>query len=369
MLAESYLPRTGGGVRYEADVVRYFRRLGHTVDVLTVNHAGQEGVVEYEAVGRVIRLPRLMEFDRALLSAHFPGYLRQHIGEYDLVHFNCPNPIGEIAYLFARLAQRMPPTLCFIHHEVVSAKRFNRLYNGWFFPLHLRAMDRLVVSSPNFAASNPLLTTLAHKTVVIPFGIDPTIYHPQEETSHPPGAPLRLVFVGRIVRYKGLSYLLDALAQVENVTLEIVGEGPLLPELKRQTAALGLARRVRFTGYVLDDALPSIYQQADVVVLCSIDRGESFGYVVLEGMASGLAAITTEIGTGTSFVNAHGESGLVVPPRDAQALALAIRTLAADRTMLRTFQRQARRRVLEHFTIDRMLEQTAALYREMGVGV
>jgi glycosyltransferase involved in cell wall biosynthesis len=370
LVVEAYLPLTGGGITYEADLVRHFRQMEHTVDIVTVNRTERREVIEQEEGGRVFRLPLLMQFDRAFLSAHFPFWLRSNIANYDLLHFNCPNPIGELAFLYSRIGRPVPPTVCTIHYEIVSERPFNCLYNGRFFPNHLNNMDRIVVSSQNFADTYPLLRPLASKTVVIPFGIDENVFRPPE----PDGAsnadgPLRLIWVGRAVQFKGLAFLLEALAMVENVSLDIIGEGPVIPGLERQAGLLGVSDRVRFAGHLPYSALPAVYQQADVVVLSSTDRRETFGYVVAEGMASGLAAITTEIGTGTSFVNLDGESGLVVAPRDAAALAGAIRMLAEDRGRLRQYQRQARQRVLRLFTVDRMLEQTAALYRELGVDV
>ncbi len=369
MLAESYLPRTGGGVRFEADVVSHFRSLGHTVDVVTVNHANRAGAIEQESGGRVIRLPRLVKFDSALISAAFVPHLRRVIGEYDVVHFNSPNPIGELAFglLPTRVRARVA-TVCSVHHAVIPDKPFARAYNGWFFPKHLSRMGKILVGAREFADNDPVLRRFMGKVRVVPYGVDVGRFRP-DAVARPwrkRGGPLRLLFVGRLVRYKGVSYLLQAMANVES-RLEIVGEGVLEPALRAEAETLGLADRVSFLGRLPDDALLRSYQAADVILLPSVDRGESFGYVLAEAMACGAAAVSTEIGTGTSVVNRHDQTGFVVAPRDSDALATAIRTLDTDRDRLDRFRANARTRAVEHFSLERMLRDMEALYAEVAL--
>jgi rhamnosyl/mannosyltransferase len=143
----------------------------------------------------------------------------------------------------------------------------------------------------------------------------------------------------------------------------------LKSSLEELASSLGLGDRVTFTGFIGDEELLERYHAADVLVLPSIDAGEAFGYVLLEAMICSTAIISTELGTGTSFVNAHGETGLVVRPNDVDALKGALNQLAGDRALLERFRHAARRRVLDHFTIQRMLRETEELYarcREAG---
>ena len=105
-----------------------------------------------------------------------------------------------------------------------------------------------------------------------------------------------------------------------------------------------------------------MYRNADIFVLPSSDRGEGFGYVLLEAMAVSLPLISTELGTGTSFVNQHGETGLVVPPEDPSALAAAIEYMAANPELRRRFGQTARKRLLELFALVGMANAVEAEY-------
>ena len=185
----------------------------------------------------------------------------------------------------------------------------------------LRNAAAVVTSSPALAKA-PELRAHRSKVRVVPYGISPRLIS---------GKPLRtrhdgtnLLFVGRLVYYKGVEFLLQATAITPDVRLTIVGEGPERGRLEEMTHLLGIANRVSFVGLIDDVALMAQYSTADVFVLPSVSRAEAFGMAMSEAMANGLPAISTALGTGTDWVNIDGVTGLVVAPRDAAALAGAI---------------------------------------------
>ena len=94
-------------------------------------------------------------------------------------------------------------------------------------------------------------------------------------------------------------------------------------------------------------------------------RAEALGLAQIEALASGLPCVSTELGTGTSFANRHGETGLVVPPGDAPALAAALNTLLADADMRRRFGAAGRARVAALFTRAHMVDRVEAIYRDV----
>ncbi len=128
---------------------------------------------------------------------------------------------------------------------------------------------------------------------------------------------------------------------------------------------LGLAGRVCFLGDVADADLPVLYHAADVFVLPAHLRSEAFGIVQLEALASSLPCVSTELGTGTSFVNKQGETGIVVPPNDPAALARALNILIANPALRQYFGENGRRRVAELFDRERMVWHVEQIYRDV----
>jgi rhamnosyl/mannosyltransferase len=173
-----------------------------------------------------------------------------------------------------------------------------------------------------------------------------------------------VLFVGRLVKYKGVDVLLEAMRDLQAVAL-LVGNGPERAALARQAEALGVADRCRFLGEVPDEELAALYRACDLFVLPSVTRQEAFGVVQLEAMARGKAIICTDLGTGTAWVNQHGETGLVVPPRDASALHAAIAELLANPDRRKAFGTAGARRARALFTVDRMIAAVLSLYRDV----
>jgi rhamnosyl/mannosyltransferase len=122
---------------------------------------------------------------------------------------------------------------------------------------------------------------------------------------------------------------------------------------------------VRFAGSVPDDDLPAYYRAARVFVLPSTQPAETWGAVQIEAMASGLPCICTELGTGTSYVNRHGDTGLVVPPADPHALAEAIRQLLGDETLRTRMGAAAEARAHAEFSQTAMVDRTLELYERL----
>jgi glycosyltransferase involved in cell wall biosynthesis len=180
------------------------------------------------------------------------------------------------------------------------------------------------------------------------------------------GPEPRLLCIGRLIPIKGHLVLLRALAQarmrVPDVSLDIAGRGPLAPALKAYVRELGLGDAVRFLGFV--SPVEAAIEEAAIVVVPSI--GEGFGMVALEAMERARPVIASSVG-GLPEIVADGETGLVVPPADTEALAEAIVTLAGDLGRAAEMGRAGRVRALEEFTPERCVERVEELYvRELA---
>jgi glycosyltransferase involved in cell wall biosynthesis len=173
-----------------------------------------------------------------------------------------------------------------------------------------------------------------------------------------------VISVGRLVYYKGLEYLIRAMADVRG-KLVIVGSGPLRGKLERLAAQLGVADRVNFAGVVNNASVKAYYHAAALFVLASVARSEAFGIVQIEAMAAGLPVVNTSLDTGVPLVSVHEETGLTVPIADPRALAAAINRLLDDPNLRQTLGQAGAHRARQEFSQDKMLERTLNLYRDV----
>jgi rhamnosyl/mannosyltransferase len=156
--------------------------------------------------------------------------------------------------------------------------------------------------------------------------------------------------------------------QIPNVKYVIAGTGPLEAEWKGLARSSGAADRIFFAGEVADADLPLYYAACDLFVLPANARAEAFGTVIVEALAAGKPVISTEVGTGTSWVNVDGQTGLVVPPHDPPALAEAINQLLGDDRLRQRMGRAAQLRAYEEFTVERMVDRVYAEYERLVAG-
>ena len=205
---------------------------------------------------------------------------------------------------------------------------------------------------------------------MIPFGIDVEEFRPRDHEEDAVAALRRelegsaILFVGAARYYKGLDILLRAMVRV-NGNLIIAGRGTDDASLKRMAGDLGVTGKVRFYGEVSQSQLRILLHAADIFVLPSIDRCETFGIGQLEAMACSKPIVSTDLPTGVRSVNRHGVTGLVVPPGEPVALAQALNYLLSNPSLRAEFGESARQRVEAEFGDDRMASKTLEVYREI----
>ena len=282
----------------------------------------------------------------------------------DLVVVHEPNPVALVSVVLARPRGRV---LVWFHSEVVRPRWKYRLLYRPFLRAVLRRAARIIVSSPELVRHAVELQDFRDKCVVVPFGVDTQrlvatdeVRARADELRARHQTPI-LLFVGRLVPYKGVDVLLRALHGIDATTL-LVGAGPLRARLETQARELGLSG-VRFLGAVSDAELTALYHAADLFVLPSVTRAEAFGVVQLEAMACGVPVVSTNLPSGVPWVNQHDKTGLVVPPGDADGLRQALLALLTDRRRREALGCYARERVGREFTLTRMAQLTSGLYR------
>jgi rhamnosyl/mannosyltransferase len=363
-LTKYYPPSEGGIERYGHLLCTGLARRGEEVEVVAFGEDRKpassctvDGVL-------VHRLPRHLNPGRAPFSLALLPLLRRLGRHCDLVHLNYPNPWAEVCHL--AMTRHRPTVLSY--HSDIGAERLLRWVYVPFSRALLSSVNAVIASSPRYLASSAVLSSFSAKCRVIPYPVDPAYLVETDPTvvagiqaEHGPF----VLFTGRLVHYKGLEYLIEALAQLPSLRLLVAGRGPEEERYRSVAAAFGVADRVVFLGRVSDDRLRTLYQACVCFVLPSVTRLESFGIVLAEAMACGAPVISTELDTGTSFVNQDGRTGFVVPPRDAPALADRVGTLARNPRLAGELGRNARRRAAELCSQESVVEQTVQLYREV----
>jgi glycosyltransferase involved in cell wall biosynthesis len=201
------------------------------------------------------------------------------------------------------------------------------------------------------------------RILLLPNGINCEPF--RQRTPPDPKAPLRLLYIGRLVRTKGLFEILEALKLLRRCSvatrLAIAGSGPVEEALRQSAGALGVEDSVTFAGPASGKRKVQLFAEAEVLLLPSYHL-EGLPYALLEGMAAGLVPIVTHIGAIPDVVQQQVH-GLFVPPCDPQALARAIQSLDADRALLERMSVASRERAATSYSVDRLASDFTALYR------
>jgi glycosyltransferase involved in cell wall biosynthesis len=204
----------------------------------------------------------------------------------------------------------------------------------------------------------------ASRFIVLSSGVDTERFRPPADP-HPPKRPV-LGCVGRLDPVKAHDVLIEAFARVadngaRDLELRLLGDDPCRSDLERLVRNRGLADRVRFLGMAPD--IPEQLRALDLFVLASHREGRPTS--IMEAMATGLPVVATQVGSIPELV-ADGRTGLLVKPGDVADLARAIGTLVADNALRRRFAEEARRVAVAELSLDRMVEQYAAFYRDVS---
>lgn len=366
-LTKYYPPSEGGIERYSHLLCTGLAERGVQMEVVAAAERDRTSRTEIVDGIKVHRLGSLAEVRGVAVSPGFPGLVRQLAPGFDLVHLNFPNPWAELNYLaFCRHQQ----AVLTYHSDIFRQRIFLKLYSSFIHRL-LRRMSAIIATSPNYVASSPFLSQYRDRCRVVPLPVDTASL--VQVAGDKVDAVRRqygkfVLFAGRLVYYKGLEHLIAAIDQLEDIRLVIVGKGRMEGNCRAQVERLGLTGRVSFLGKVPDEQLKALYHACQCFVLPSVARSEAFGMVLAEAMACGRPVISTELSTGTSYVNQDGETGFVVPPADPAALAEKIDLLVRDEDLQKEMGRKGRYRVEQEFRKEIMIEKTLRLYEEVLEG-
>lgn len=284
--------------------------------------------------------------------------------EADIVHYQFPWPWMDVLHFAIHHGK---PSIVSYQSDIVAQRILGKIYRPLMHKF-LGSMDAIVATSPEYLRTSKVLQNYKEKTSIIPIGLDESQYpevisarlkHYSERFKRP-----FFLFVGVMRYYKGLEYLIDA-APKTNADIVIVGAGDARFELETRAKSKGVSN-LHFLGPVNDTDKMALMALAHGFVFPSHLRSEAFGVSLLEAAMCGLPMISCDIGTGTSFVNIHNETGLVVPPADPDALAAAMNRLAGDMDLSKSFGAAARNRFVSQFTAARMAKAYVEVYQRLS---
>lgn len=359
----TYYPDSFGGIE---QVIRQMAvgtgRLGVENTVLTLSRKPHPAQLEFEG-HQVYRCKLDFEIASTGFSLEAISQFRRLAQQADVIHYHFPWPFTDIVHFLTGVKK---PSVLTYHSDIVRQKNLLKLYT----PLKhkfLRDVTRIVATSPNYLATSPILERYKDKTEIITYGLDRQIY-PQPEPGLLEQWRQRLgqgffLFVGMLRYYKGLHILLKAVAGTA-IPVVIVGDGPEERELKSLAEQLKL-QNVRFLGALPEADKVALLHLSFALAFPSHLRSEAFGISLLEGAMFGKPMISSEIGTGTTYINVANQTGLVVPPNDPAALRQAMLDLQADPQRASQMGLAAAQRYQDLFTAERMASNYQQLYQSI----
>jgi len=290
----------------------------------------------------------------------------------DLIHYHFPWPFADLLHLLAGSGK---PSLVTYHSDIVRQRYLALLY-GPLMRRTLRQMAAVVATSPAYATTSPVLTSdaCAKNLHTIPLGIvdyasDMRESQLDKETlarMHIDDRPFVLA-LGVLRYYKGLHTLIQASARIDGRVV-IAGSGPQQAELESLAARLA-TDNVLITGQVSTTEKIALLRNCRALVLPSHVRSEAFGMVLVEASMFGKPMVCCEVGSGTSYVNKHGETGFVVAPESPVELADACNALLRDQALAASMGKAARARYERLFSGTALGRAYADLYRKVANAV
>jgi len=324
----------------------------------------------------VIRYPeRIFILEAPILPQIVLRLVRE---KYDILHVHGMVPtLTDFALLVGKLKRK--PVILTYHYDAqtnrdsLAARIANAVYPATIRFLLPKWVDRAVATSKSYALTSTPIQSFGEKLRLIPCGVGEDVERWASDDD-----PIRIedglldcrrvLYAGKLIKYKGVRYLLEAVAQAREVLpdirLEIIGDGKERAELEALTRKLGIESSVEFRGWLPRSELVEAYRKTDVFVLPSIgSRREAFGIVVLEAMAMGKPVVVSDIPGPRSVVD-DGVDGILVPPAEPSKLAEAIVYLFQNPAVMESMASKGRRKIGK-FGWDSIAQQYESLYGEV----
>lgn len=323
----------GGVERHISYLSKEPLQLGNKVSVLVSRRRGSTTKDFINGIEEIRTKPLLKLFKVPIM----PGYYNNLVKiNPDIVHVHGTIPnVSDVAVFYGLMNKK--PSLLHYHFDGNAESALGtccaNLYNSTINSMIVEKVNKVITETKAYAETSPVLRKYLHKIEIVPNGVDLKLFSPDGDTGNiaeeynlPTGNII--LFVGRLVKYKGLEYLIRAMKLVKDGTLLIIGSGQEETHLKTLVKEQQI-HNVKFIAGIEHNHLAPFYRISDVFVIPSITRGENFGIAALEAMACGTPVIASDLPGHREFI--PDDCGISIKPKDTGELASAINTLLSNR--------------------------------------
>jgi glycosyltransferase involved in cell wall biosynthesis len=300
------------------------------------------------------------------IAPTYPRVFLKRSNASDIAIHHAPFPLSDV--IAPRIVSRVA-LIVYWHADITTYPLLKKLVAPSILKTLNRA-NRIIVSDASMIAASNLLISFKEKCSVVPYGSDLNFWSQCTEREEASARQLRqrhprlIVAIGRLVRYKGFDSLVRALANVEGEVV-IIGEGPLLHELKTLAQELGVSDRVFFEGRLEASEIKAYLYAARLLAFPSTTTAEAFGLVQLEAMAAGLPVVNTSLPTAVPNIARHEREGLTVPPNEPSRLANALNSILNDSDLATRFGTAAKARALSEYSQATYIARIEQIYQEL----
>ena len=378
LVTHFFPPHIGGIEKVSYEQSKRLTEAGYEIDVLTSKTKGQN---KHPAKGiRVFAYPSLkiaeiFGIPYPILTVKAYKKFAKIIKKCDLVHAH--GHVYMSSYLAGKLAKKYKKPFIVTQHNTFID------YKSWLNTLEhlndvtigksvLKRADRIFTVSKETMKYVLRLGADKAKTSVMYNGVDTNcFYSVQKEKSRKKlGLPKnrKIIFSARRLVYKnGLDTLIESAHLVAqdnpDILFVVAGNGPSRKLIENRIKELGIEDNIKLTGFVPDEQLPVYYNAADYFVLPS-GSGEGLPLVLLEAMACGLPVIATTVG-GTPEIIEHMKNGVLVPPRNPEAIAEALSKLLAQENLGKKIGEEAKKKIQNRFSWEENVRQLKEAYSQL----
>lgn len=371
VLNHEFPPVGGGGGRAAEDLCRGLARFGHEIVILTA-HLGGLPYEEKRDGYTIIRVPSIrtrpykasfLSMVAYILAGLWAGHRLFRSFKPEVIHAHFAVPAGALAWAFSRLSGI--PYVLTIHlgdvPEGVAEK--TRRWFRWIYPL----THRIWRDASRIVAVSEFTRQLALQKYdagiqVIPNGVDLSSVQPGLfQLNKPP----RIVFAGRFMAQKNPLQLVLTLSELKQLDWQcvMIGDGPLMQDVRRRAAASGLGERFQFTGWIDPQDVLQWFDNSDILFMPS--RSEGLPVVGVQALAKGLAIVASRVGGFVDLVE-HDKNGYLISQENTDEFSTSLLSLLSDSNRLLSF-RNASLEMAKHFDIKRVVEQYQDLFHNVLV--